>query len=74
MKCPYCNKEMKSGYIKSTHMIRWGEAKELGYLPHDIRLSKWGLKEMINGVFVQSCYCDECRKIIISLDEDEAFS
>lgn len=37
MKCPYCSKEMKPGYIKSIHMIHWGEEIELGYLPDDIK-------------------------------------
>ena len=69
MRCPYCNEEMESGYIKSSQFMRWGKNKKLGYLPEDIKLVKdfWG--GFLTGFFVESCYCKNCRKIVVSLDE-----
>jgi len=39
MLCPYCGKEMETGYIKSSHPFLWGPTKEPG-LGENIRLSK----------------------------------
>lgn len=72
MKCPYCNEEMESGYIKSSHFIHWGKEKELGLLLDDIKLSPNGLKEGIKsffeGHFVEAYRCSGCNKIIIELE------
>lgn len=70
MKCAYCNEEMEFGYIKSSHLIRWGKAKELGYLPHDIMLVKNTWKNLFKGHFVEAHHCNNCNKIIISLSDN----
>lgn len=69
MRCPYCNCEMERGYIKSSHFIHWGKEKELRLLSDDIKLVKRTLSSMFEGNFVESYYCSECRKIIVSLDQ-----
>ena len=49
MQCPYCNEEMKKGYIQSPrHKIYWGKKKSDGLLitpsDNDVILSKGILK------------------------------
>ena len=35
MKCPYCNEEMKKGYIQSARQMFWGEKKHrMSFIPH----------------------------------------
>ena len=68
MKCPYCNAEMKDGYLKASHAISWGSDRELGYFPEDIKLAPVTWKGLCEGVFVQSCHCPACKKIIVSLE------
>lgn len=66
MQCPYCNEEMKKGYIQSPrHKIFWGEEKCSGILTtpadNDITLSRGILSEPA----VESYCCKKCKKIII---------
>ena len=66
MNCPYCNKEMDLGYLKSSHFIHWGKDQTLGFLPNDLKLTKLSLEGMLKGNFVESHYCSNCKKIIVS--------
>lgn len=68
MNCPYCNKEMESGFIKSSHFIHWGKERELGFLPNDIKLTKTNLEAFMKGHFVEAYYCTTCNKIIVSVE------
>jgi len=49
MKCPYCSKEMASGFLKSSHFIHWGEDKSLGFLSNDLKLTKLSFEGTLKG-------------------------
>ena len=68
MKCPYCNKQMEAGYIKTpNHASKWTPAK--GSNP----LTKWanGVRFVgyshITGTRIPAEYCPECGKVIINV-------
>lgn len=65
MKCPYCGNDMKTGYIKSSHPISWGEEAKLGFIRNDLKLSPVSLKAAFYGHFVEAHRCERCSKIII---------
>ena len=69
MKCPYCNKEMEDGFLKSVHHISWGKEKGCGYQEGDIPLTKTKIETFFRGNFVKSCFCNDCKKVIISLED-----
>ena len=67
MKCLYCGNEMEKGFIKSSHQIFWG--KDNGFWPcDDIKLAKVNFDTFVKGNFIESYYCSNCQKIIISLE------
>ena len=65
MQCPYCNEEMKQGYIQSPRQqIFWGEKKRKIFITPsdaDVKLSEG----MFNVPAVESYCCQKCRKIIV---------
>ena len=68
MQCPYCNEEMKHGYIQSPrHQIFWSEKKRKNYsifiTPSnpDVSLSNG----FLSIPAVESYCCQKCKKIII---------
>ena len=67
MNCPYCNKEMESGFLKSSRPIQWGGNNSLGLLIGDLKLTKVSLEGMLNGYAIKSHYCNHCGKIIIAI-------
>lgn len=69
MNCPYCNKEMESGFLKTSHHVSWGKEKELGLNQDDILLTKNNLETFFKGQFIKSHYCSDCKKILVSLEE-----
>ena len=69
MKCPYCAKEMERGFLKSSRFIHWGKERKLGFLPDDLKLTRNNLDAFFKGYFVESYYCDACRKIVVSAQE-----
>ncbi|WHH58260.1 PF20097 family protein [Petroclostridium sp. X23] len=74
MKCPYCDKEMKYGVIESPHEINWKpkKAKLFGaarFHEGAIVLSKLSL---LKGSCVEAYCCDNCKKIIIYYDGNNA--
>lgn len=66
MKCPYCNEEMKRGYIQSASPIFWGEEKHKIFMVEsregEFRLSEGVLK----GSFAIAFHCKTCKKIIMN--------
>ena len=66
MKCPYCNKDMEKGYIKSGQRVLWSRDKEIGMATEDdIKLYKNSFVNMMfNGNTADSFYCPECKIII----------
>ena len=69
MNCPFCNKDIKKGFLKSSHHMHWGEAQALGFLPNDLKLTRFSLEGILKGNFVESYYCSECKKIIVSVED-----
>ena len=70
MICPYCHREMETGYMKSSHFIHWGKDKSLGFIPDDIKLTKGQFfQAFFEGYFVKSYHCSTCNQIIIALDD-----
>jgi len=67
-RCPYCGEDMKRGYIRSSHMMHWEPEKESGYTGKKIRLTKPTWKSMVEGILVESFYCEICRKMILSIN------
>ena len=66
MNCPYCNKEMQKGFMKSHHPILWGEEKTLSFLKtyNDYVLTKNDFHSVMRGMFIESYYCNDCHKQI----------
>ncbi|MGH4123801.1 MAG: PF20097 family protein [Clostridium sp.] len=67
MKCPYCGNEMKNGAIcggrDNLKFIADKAKKRFGIFPVSIKLtSLWGGKLI-------SHYCENCRKIIIDIEQ-----
>lgn len=75
-KCPYCNQKLRRGYIKSRGEVlawspnpkqksifssRWHTEKE------DIVLSDF---HMFSGCKVSTLMCENCKKIIIDLNDN----
>ena len=66
MKCPYCDKEMQEGVIKSSHILRWRKKKHL--VNHSdmrdcpVRLSSGSF---VKGESVEAWLCRECGKVVI---------
>ena len=69
MNCPFCNKDMKKGFLKSSHHMHWGEEQALGFLPNDLKLTRFSLEGILKGNFVESYYYSECKKIIVSVED-----
>lgn len=66
MKCPYCNKDMQQGVIKSNHILRW---KKTGSLinrskahDHAVRLSRGSF---VKGESAEAWLCRDCCKVVI---------
>ena len=69
MKCPYCGKELESGFLKSSRWIHWGKERALGFVRKDIRVTKNGLDGFFEGHFAEAQYCSACQKIIASIQD-----
>lgn len=67
MKCPYCNEEMRKGYIQSAREIFWGQEKHIIFFtPHsddEFAISNG----FLNGSTTESYYCIKCKKLIVQL-------
>ena len=71
MNCPYCSREMKTGFIKT-------RGESLTWTPEGERspLTRWGIPangirvgdySYLGGGMVYADYCDYCGKIIINV-------
>jgi len=69
MKCPCCGNEMEKGFIKSSHQIFWGKDNGFWSSGDDIRLAKVTFDTFVKGNSIESFYCSNCQKIIISLEK-----
>lgn len=71
MNCPYCNNEMKRGYISAYNRLSWtpeGEiargATKWAQSPNSILLAEYFL---VGAAKVNAHYCNSCKKIVIDL-------
>lgn len=70
MKCPCCGNDMEKGFVKSSYSIFWGKDKGLLSFDDDIKLTKVSFDTFVKGNFIESFYCYNCQKIIISLEQN----
>ena len=66
MICPYCNKEMKKGYISQQNLfipLTWYSNEKKGVMYKKNETVK--LTAALKGGEVFADYCPECKKIII---------
>lgn len=74
MNCPYCEREMEQGYLKSFRHMVWSHSPRMpliscpGTIPivedDDVEVGKAAAGGW-NGFRVQASYCPGCKKIII---------
>ncbi len=72
MKCPYCNNDMKQGYIQSNNGLTWAPKRHLipalsFYDKNGILLTNEGSD---NFQTVYAYNCDECKKVVIEYATD----
>lgn len=74
MKCPYCGKEMKEGYIQASSLLAWTPKNETpvgvtrwAKSPNSVTLAKW---YGITDASIDACYCESCNKVIIDVKKD----
>lgn len=72
MKCPYCNKDMESGYIQCRDGVTWTPKKQpvaaLSFFGKDSVSLANGAAE--NSRTVYAYKCGECKKVIIDYSAD----
>lgn len=67
MKCPYCNKDMKSGYVQAGQQVFFTEKKHTWSFwlnESDTSLSR-------NNMLMPTCtayHCPDCKKVIIDYE------
>lgn len=64
MKCPYCNEEMRTGYIQGAQGIIFSERKKVLFIVKNPFNDKD--KNILEGVFCASpaFYCDACDCLV----------
>lgn len=67
MKCPYCNEEMKKGYIQSARPIFWAEEKHKMFFKPEGDAEFSLSKGILNGSAGEAYCCQKCKKIIIEI-------
>lgn len=45
-----------------------GAERDLGFVKKDLRVANASWKELTEGCWAESFYCEACRKVIVSLD------
>jgi len=71
-KCPYCQKEMKKGFVECdgrASLIWLEENKKRSIISkmRDKDCIVLGKRDLLNGVNVESNYCETCNKVIIDI-------
>lgn len=70
MICPYCQKEMKQGYLKSAKPISWSIEKKLKLFASKKELEIYE-PDGWDGYFKQAFYCEACQKMLIDIAAEE---
>ena len=70
MNCPYCNKEMEQGIIRSPQEISWQKEKHF-FNRADMHEGAVCLSEFsfLKGSSVEAWLCRDCGKVVIDLEE-----
>ena len=69
IKCPYCDKEMISGYVQGGREVFFTETKHKWLFSH----SKEEILLTYNNMTAPTCtayHCAECKKVIIDYEEN----
>lgn len=72
MKCPYCNEEMKKGYIQCRDGAYWSEEKRaVAALPpmHGKAVDLRTISEGNYKAYATAYNCLKCKKIVIDYNE-----
>lgn len=71
MNCPYCNQEMRLGYIEAQNLLSWTpkEEKSIGLTlwARSLNSIKLAGFPFIRAASVDAYYCSNCQKIIIDI-------
>ena len=74
MKCPYCEKLMRTGRIEANNLLQWiPDGNRARGATLWARASKGIVLANFCGIVpatVDACYCPECRKIVIDISKD----
>ena len=66
MKCPYCNEDMRMGYIQSARPIFWGEEKhKFFFTPRGDE--EFEISESFWDCTAEAFCCVRCGKVIIEV-------
>lgn len=69
MLCPYCGKEMKTGFLQAASNILFSEKKHILHMrpsnEQDILLAR----QSMYPAAVTAHYCEDCHKFIIENDD-----
>ncbi len=68
MTCPYCNAEMKQGFVQSDRFIIFGEDKKgIFKAPKEGKDEFYiGYRDLF-GAYKDACYCATCKKVIMDI-------
>lgn len=71
-KCPYCEGEMKKGFVEADSVLMWVEETKKESFISKIINGDWFVLPGVKGFIkkrIEANYCVECRKIIIDIRE-----
>lgn len=69
MKCPYCNTEMKKGYLQSAQAMHWGEKKKKLFICADLDKDIEVASLDWNGCSTDAWVCVQCKKLVVDLED-----
>ena len=67
-KCPYCQKQMKSGYVQSSHQIYFNEGKRRVFASGDLKSKCISQFSLMKAPAVKAYCCEDCKKIVLDLE------
>ena len=69
MKCPYCNEEMKSGYLQTANDLYWTEKPKKVFMFASLKDDFLIGETTFTGRVVEAQHCPNCKKVIIDVDK-----
>ena len=70
MNCPYCNKEMKKGVIEAKSRPIWTTRNKFTIFKRNDEIA---LSNFSDTEYSAAYYCENCRKIVIDLNETVSY-